>query len=141
MAIDRQRLGVCILRVTIGLFFLFEGLSKWRWLANPSILGAQLSGWLHALDPASMSARYLERVAIPFVRTFARLVPLGEIGAGLALIVGVWTPVVAALAFVMVLNFHFASGALFKFSFLSNGYGLPVLGSTLALALTTRLRG
>jgi hypothetical protein len=33
----------------------------------------------------------------------------------------------------MALNFHVASGALFKYSFLTNGYGLPVLGSTLAL--------
>jgi hypothetical protein len=35
----------------------------------------------------------------------------------------------------MVLNIHIASGALFKYSFLTNGYGLPVLGSTLALAI------
>ena len=35
----------------------------------------------------------------------------------------------------MALNFHIGSGALFKYSFLTNGYGLPVLGSTLALAL------
>jgi hypothetical protein len=35
----------------------------------------------------------------------------------------------------MALNFQIASGALFKYSFLTSGYGLPVLGSTLALAL------
>ena len=35
----------------------------------------------------------------------------------------------------MALNFQFASGALFKYSILTSGYGLPVLGSTLALAV------
>jgi len=34
-----------------------------------------------------------------------------------------------------VMNIHVASGMLFKFAFLTNGYGLPVVGSTLGLAL------
>jgi hypothetical protein len=54
---------------------------------------------------------------------------------GLALVFGVWTRVFAFVAFFMALNFHFASGALFSYSFLTNGYGLPVLGSTLGLAV------
>jgi hypothetical protein len=41
----------------------------------------------------------------------------------------------------MALNFHVASGALFQYSFLTNGYGLPVLGSTLALALAGSRKG
>jgi hypothetical protein len=53
----------------------------------------------------------------------------------MALIVGFWTSLVAFIAFFMALNFQIASGALFKYSFLTSGYGLPVLGSTLALAL------
>ena len=32
----------------------------------------------------------------------------------------------------MALNFQIASGAVFRYSFLSSGYGLPVLGSTVA---------
>jgi hypothetical protein len=52
-----------------------------------------------------------------------------------ALILGIWTPVFAFIAFFMALNFQLASGALFKYSFLSSGYGLPVLGGTLALTL------
>ena len=35
----------------------------------------------------------------------------------------------------MVPNFHFACGVLFHYSDLTNGYGLPVLGGLLALAL------
>jgi hypothetical protein len=46
---------------------------------------------------------------------------------------GIWPRAFALVAFLMALNFHVASGALFKYSFLTNGYGLPVLGSTLAL--------
>ena len=41
----------------------------------------------------------------------------------------------AALALLMVINFHVASSAIFRYSFLINGYGLPVLGSLAALAI------
>ena len=41
----------------------------------------------------------------------------------------------AFAAFFMALNFQFASGALFKYSFWSSGCGLPVLGSTLGLTI------
>ena len=78
---------------------------------------------------------YLHRIAIPGVAIFARLVPLGEFSAGVALVAGFWTPLFAFIAFFMALNFQIASGALFRYSFLTSGYGLPVLGSTLALAL------
>jgi uncharacterized membrane protein YphA (DoxX/SURF4 family) len=62
-------------------------------------------------------------------------VPLGELCSGVALLVGFWTPLFALLAFCLALNFQFASGALFRYSFLTSGYGLPVLGATLGLAI------
>ena len=61
--------------------------------------------------------------------------PLAELAAGVALIADAWTRTAALLAFLMVLNFHVASGALFKYAFLTNGYGLPVLAATLGLAV------
>jgi uncharacterized membrane protein YphA (DoxX/SURF4 family) len=134
MAIDRQGTGLAILRVCIGIFFIFEGIGKIRWFTDPSILAGQLRGWAQAVPSASWSHAYLERLAIPYASTFARLVPLGEITSGVALVAGVWTPLFALVAFVMALNFQFGSGALFKYSFFTSGYGLPVLGSTLALA-------
>jgi uncharacterized membrane protein YphA (DoxX/SURF4 family) len=76
----------------------------------------------------------LERIA-PWSAILARLVPLGEITSGVALIAGVWTPLFAFIAFFMALNFQIASGAVFKYSFLTSGYGLPVLGTTLGLAI------
>jgi len=132
---DRQGTGLAVMRICIGVFFIAEGMGKWRWFADPSILASQLAGWHQGVAAGSLSAAYLERVAIPFVAIFARLVPLGELCSGVALVVGFWTPMFALIAFVMALNFQFASGALFKLSFLSSGYGLPVLGSTLGLAI------
>ena len=135
MAIDRQGLGLTILRLCIGAFFVFEGIGKIRWLADTSLLAGQFAVWSHAAAPGSISARYLEHIAMPGLPVFARLVPLGEICAGAALIAGLWTPAAAFAAFFMSLNFHVASGAIFKYGFLTNGYGLPVLGATLALAV------
>ena len=58
-----------------------------------------------------------------------------EICSGVALVIGFWTPVFAFVAFFMALNFQVASGAMFTYSFLTSGYGLPVLGATLGLTL------
>lgn len=136
MAIDRQRAGLTILRTCIGVFFVFEGLGKISWFTNTSPLADQLSGWSHAAAAGSISQWYLQKVAVPGLAYFARLVPLGEMSAGLAMVFGFWTPLAAFVAFFMALNFQIASGVIFQYSFLTNGYGLPVLGSTLALVLS-----
>jgi len=133
MAIDRQGTGLAILRICIGIFFLFEGIGKIPWLTNASILNGQLSGWSQSVPATSWSHAYLEKVALPYSSYFARAVPLGELVSGIALIAGFWTPFFAFVAFFMALNFQFASGALFKYSALTSGYALPVLGATLAL--------
>lgn len=135
---DRQGTGLTVIRVCLGLFFLFEGLGKWRWFFDSSPLTSQLTGWHNAVPAASLSAAYLTRFALPGARLLARLVPLGEMTCGLAMILGVWTSFFALLAFVLALNFQFASGALFKYSFLTSGYGLPVLGASLGLAIGAR---
>jgi len=136
MAIDGRTTGLTVLRICIGIFFIFEGIGKLSWFTDTSLLAEQLRNWSQAVSSSSLSHMYLVRLAIPGVRIFARLVPLGEIVSGVALVVGFWTPLFAFVAFFMALNFQFASGALFRYSFLTSGYGLPVLGSTLALALS-----
>ena len=135
MAIDRQGTALSIVRISIGIFFVFEGIGKVRWFGDSSLLASQLATWAQGLPSASWSHAYLERVAIPYVSILARLVPLGEIVSGAALVAGAWTPLFAFVAFFMAFNFQFASGALFKYSFLTSGFGLPVLGSTLALVV------
>jgi|SRR4051812_3204658 uncharacterized membrane protein YphA (DoxX/SURF4 family) len=141
MAVDRQAAGIAVLRICLGVFFVFEGIGKLRWFTDPSILAGQLNGWQQAAPIGSLAHTYLTRVAIPGAAVFSRLVPLGEIISGVAMLAGFWTPLFASVALFMVLNFHVASGALFKYSFLTNGYGLPVVGGTLALALAgTRAR-
>jgi uncharacterized membrane protein YphA (DoxX/SURF4 family) len=131
---NRQITGYTILRLCLGAFFLFLGLGKLRWLINSGILGGQLESWLQTSGPGSISHRYLTTVAIPFVWLWARLVPIGELACGAALIAGFRTSVAAAVALFMVLNYHVASGLLFRYELLTNGNALPVIGATLALA-------
>jgi uncharacterized membrane protein YphA (DoxX/SURF4 family) len=135
MAIDRQGTGLTLLRICLGIFFIFEGLGKVRWFLDTSQLAGTFAGWSQAVPPASVSHWYLDRIAVPGVAVFARLVPLGEITCGFALLFGIWTSLFAFVAFFMALNFQIASGAVLKYSFLTSGYGLPVLGGTLALAI------
>jgi len=125
--------GLRVLAVFLGVFLIFEGLGKLAWLANSALLGEQLQRWLESAPPASRW--YLETFAIPGIPIFARLVVLGELAAGAALVSGVWVRLAAGIAFLMVLNFHVASGRIFQYAFLTNGFGLPVLGGLLALAI------
>ena len=135
MAIDRQGTGLTVLRVCIGVFLIFEGIGKIPWFGDTSLLAKQLEGWAQAVPAGSWSHFYLQKIALPYATYFARAVPLGEIISGAALVAGFWTPFFAFVAFFMALNFQFASGALFKYSALTSGYALPVLGATLALVI------
>jgi uncharacterized membrane protein YphA (DoxX/SURF4 family) len=141
MAVDRPRLALTVLRVCIGVFFVAEGVMKASWFMDATILAHQLDDWSRAATAGSMSRWYLDHVALHGIPYFARLVPLGEIASGAALIAGFWTPLFAFIAFFMALNFQIASGAVAKLSFLTSGYGLPVLGSTLALAVGSQMKG
>ena len=138
MAIDRQGTGLAITRVCLGVFLLFQGLGKYQWFADTSLLAGRFQEWVDTVAPGSISRWYLDHLALPGIPIYARLVPLGEIVSGLALIVGFHTQIFAFLAFFMVLNFAVASGIIFSYSYLTNGYGLPVLGSTLGLAVGGR---
>jgi len=135
MAFNRQGAGLTLLRILLGVFFLFQGLNHLRWLLDPSALSQQLAALEHSVRAGSISARYLQRAVIPFAGVIARLVPIGQIAAGLAMIVGFWTSLFAALAFVLVVNSYLATGALFTYAFLTSPSGLPVIGGTLALMI------
>jgi uncharacterized membrane protein YphA (DoxX/SURF4 family) len=133
MAANRQAGGLALLRIVIGVFLVCMGLTKVSWLLDHRPLVAELQEWLGTAS--SLNRWYLETVCLPGAAVFARVVVLAELIGGAALILGAWTRLVAALFLLMILNFHFASGQLFQYGYLTNGYGLPVLGSLLALAV------
>jgi len=131
---SRSDTGLIVLRILLGIFFLFEGLDKAPWFINPSLMVTQsLQNWARTGLP--ISRWYVEHICIPGAPIFARLVFLGEVSTGIALILGKWTRIAATIAFFMVLNIHFAHSRIFEFGFLSQGDGLPVLGGLLALAI------
>jgi uncharacterized membrane protein YphA (DoxX/SURF4 family) len=127
--------GLRLLAVMLGVFFIGMSSSKIAWLTDSSILLQKFQ--MIFLPKAPPIVRwYLETVCIPGAPLFARLVPLSELAAGLALILGFWTRMAAIVAFLMVLNFHFATSAFWSIDFLRDGTGLPVLGGLLAVAIS-----
>jgi len=122
-----------LLALAMGAFFVSNAIDKTAWLTDSGILAARLAGW--AADAPPTSRWYIETVAMPGVPLFARLVPVAELSAGVALVVGFWTRLAATVAFLMVANFHVARGFVFDPAFLIDGTGFPVLGSLLALAI------
>ena len=133
MAATPAARGLTALRLFLGVFFLFEGIGKIGWLTDASPLTTQLQGYLQNAN--AWNRAYLETVCIPGSAVFARLVLAGELATGASFLLGALSRTAAIVAFLMVLNIHFASGAIFQYGFLTNGYGLPVLGGLLALAI------
>lgn len=129
----RQAWGLSGLRLCLGVFFLFEAIGKFGWYASSGVLRSRFAEWVQTVP--ALSRTYLELVCIPGVELWARLVPSAEFATAVALLLGGYTRLAASLALLMVLNFHFASGVIFQYSYLTNGYGLPVLGGLLALAV------
>lgn len=112
------------------------GSDKIGWLRDTGPLLDELFRWRDLTSGVSLF--YLETVAIPGAPVFARVVPVAEMLAGAALIVGFRVRLAAMLALLMILNFHFASGLIFTAGYLTNGYGPPVIGSLLALVVGGR---
>lgn len=126
-------IGLRVLACMLGLFFVFNALDKVAWLTDSGILAARLSGWLE--NAPSGTRWYIETVAMPGVPLFARLVPIAELSAGAALVLGFWTRLAATVALVMVANGHLARGFIYDPAFLIDGTGFPVLGGLLALII------
>ena len=126
-------MGVRILSLALGVFFLFMGLDKLAWFGDPGLLNRQLHDW--SRNAPAPSRWYLHTIAIPGAPIFALLVPLGELAVGAGLLLGVQVRLAALAGLFMVLNFHFGMGVLLRYSYLWNGYGPPVLGGLVALAV------
>lgn len=96
--------GLRALSLLMGTFLIFMGIDKVTWLMDDAFLTGRLYEWLETAPPASRW--YLETVVIPGAPVFARLVLLGELAAGTALVCGFRVRLASAVAFLMVLNFH-----------------------------------
>ena len=127
--------ALVVLRVSLGIFMIAKGLDKLAWFVHPNLLAVKLDAFLAKATPAN---RWWVTLLIPGVAVFARLVPFGELAGGAALLFGRFTRLAAVLAFLMILNFHLATGSLFHLAFFSDGQGFPVLGGLLAIALAGR---
>jgi uncharacterized membrane protein YphA (DoxX/SURF4 family) len=122
-----------VLSIALGVFLLFMGLDKLDWFADSGFLERRLQEWRGMARP--IARWYLDLIAIPGAPVFARVVPIAELSAGSALILGIWIRWAAVLAMLMVINIHFAADIIFRYDYLINGYGLPILGGFAALAL------
>ena len=127
-----QAAALVLLRVLLGVFMFFFGLDKASWLLDATPLSTQLSSWL--LDAPPASRWYLERI-IPGAPVFARAVPLGAMLGGLALALGIWTRIAAAMSLVVVLSLQLGAGSMFRYAYLMDASGLPLVGGLLALII------
>jgi uncharacterized membrane protein YphA (DoxX/SURF4 family) len=127
-----QAAALVLLRLLIGVFMFFYGFDKASWLMDSTPLAAQLSSWL--LDAPPASRWYLERI-IPGAPALARAVPLGAMLGGLALVAGFWTRMAALLSLVVILSLQIGAGSMFRFAYLMDASGLPLVGGLLALII------
>lgn len=117
---SRLALGLTILRVIVGVVFLVHGYQKLFSMGIGGVTG------------------FFTQIGAPLPQLTAPLVSVLEFGGGLALILGLFTPVVAALLVADMLGavvlVHLTNG----FSVADGGYEfvLTLLGASLALALT-----
>ena len=128
--------GLRVLSLFMGVFLISMGFGKLGWLTDSGLLTAELQGWWEGAP--ALSRWYIDTVAIPGAPLFARLVLFGELASGAALVAGFRVRLAAGVALLMVLNFHLTMGVIFHWAYLTNGYGLPVVGGLAALALGAR---
>lgn len=125
-----QIVALVLLRIALGVFMFFFGLERASWLLDATPLATQLAAWLPDAPPASRW--YLERM-IPGAPVFARLVPLGTMMGGIALALGLWTRIAAAISLVLVLSLQVGAGSMFRYAYLMDANGLPLVGGLIAL--------
>ncbi len=129
--------ALMLLRITLGVFLIIKSVSKWGWLLDSAPLHDKLVKWSTRPDSIGVSRGYAH-LLIPGAPVFARMSLIGELGGGIALIAGFKTRIVAALAVLMILNYHLATGGLIAYDFLSDPSGLVVVAALATLAVGAR---
>ena len=127
-----QAAALVIIRIAAGIAIFFFGFSRADWLLDSRPLTTQLSEWL-ANAPVT-SRWFLERV-LPGAPVFARLIPAGAMAGGLALVLGCWTRIAAALSLLGVLSIEIADGSILKYEYLNNAGRVTLAGALLGLMI------
>ena len=107
---------LAFLRIAAGLSLLLAGLQKLAWFGSSAALEQDFANW-SAHPGGPLVAKYVGLLASHH-GLLARMVVLGELGLGALLVEGFLTPLAALLAFLMVLQFQFASGQIFALPYL-----------------------
>jgi len=103
-----------ILRVHLGVILLITDAGKL--LRGNAPFSVEMLSFLQGYVMRNASAPYqlfLQQVVIPHATIFSYLVMVGELAAGLSLLLGLGTRVGAAIAMFLFLNFMLAKGRLF----------------------------
>jgi uncharacterized membrane protein YphA (DoxX/SURF4 family) len=100
-----RSLAALLLRLGLGMIFLFAGLGKLKSRDLPPDNPAKY--------PEMITKSFPDKIAFPGdVKLFSAVLPYAEIGLGAALIAGFWTPIAAFLAGALLLALLF--GHVFK---------------------------
>jgi thiosulfate dehydrogenase (quinone) large subunit len=98
-----------IMRIACGLWFLASGLRKATREGMSHLIPEEMRRYTKTAP--AFYRTFLDAVAIPHARLFAVLVVAGEIGVGVGLAAGLFTPVCAAVGIFLNLNYLLATGA------------------------------
>ena len=128
--------AILILRLAVGIFFLYLGYTKIQngWLSSSEHLQRSLANYEQNASP--VSKWFIERVAKPGVDIWSKLIALGETALGLSLILGLLVRVSTLVGIIMVFIFHLTNGTLFSLGFFGNPSAILVITSLLVLYVT-----
>ena len=107
---------VLLIRLAVGLLFLFIGIGKIKegWLTSNERLNKSLISYND--NAHGIQKTYLEKVAIPLSAVWSPLIALGETALGISLLIGLLTRASTMTGLLMVLVFHLTNGNLFSFT-------------------------
>jgi len=108
-----RRALLLILRLHLGVILIITVMGK---ITRTDPFSLEMLGFLQGYSMKNASAPYqyfLQHMVIPHATLFSYLVIVGELTAGLSLLLGLGTRVGSAIAMFLFLNFLFAKGRLF----------------------------
>jgi uncharacterized membrane protein YphA (DoxX/SURF4 family) len=127
---------ILLLRLAVGIFFLYLGYTKIQngWLTSAEQLQKSLINLEQNVHPAPKW--FIENIGKPGVEVWSRAIALGETALGVSLILGLLVRLSTFVGIIVVFIFHFTNGTLFSVSFFGNPWAILVIVSLLVLNLT-----